>query len=306
MVINFIVNPVAGGWDPGDNFLAGTEDSVVKWAEGLAGKKHKVTVFRNSGRGFKDLTYKGVLYRDRSSYSGGADVCINVKSYDVPKLEPTFYLTNETDASRHDLSIYEGVIWPSKWAVDNIPTNARQVFILPYGYDPKTIYPAKKKRYQCLYASSPDRGLGTLLNIWPEIHKKHPDSQLLVTYGAEIPPTTGVKNLGKISEQSMNRLYRTSEFWCHPCNGGELYCITGIKAQAAGCIPVIIPRMALAETVNGGFWARDESSYLAALDAALSSSSRTINSMRKDLSSRHYPTWEDSVEQLEDIMAAAI
>lgn len=300
MVINFLVNPVFAGWEPTDTRLGGTEESVVEWAKELESRGHKVHVYRN-GKGKKNKNYF-----ERSEYKGGGDICINVKSYDIAPKEPTLYLTNETDAGLHDLSIYKGIIWPSKWAADNIFTNAKQTFILAHGYDPKNVFSGPKKRFQCFYASSPDRGLETLLRVWPSIHGKHPKSSLILTYGAKIPPIDGIKCLGSIDEKAMNKLYQTSDFWCHPCNGGELYCMTGVKAQAAGCIPVIIPTMALSETVRGGFWANDEGSYFNTLDNALSAPDLIINKMRKELLDEHFPTWEDSTDQLEQIINTVI
>lgn len=47
-------------------------------------------------------------------------------------------------------------------------------------------------------------------------------------------------------------LYKESEFWLHPGQGVELFCISAVKAQTAGCIPVVVPTMALAETVKFG------------------------------------------------------
>lgn len=289
MKINFLVNPVSGGWEPSDTRLGGTEESVVRWSEELEKRGHKVWTYFN-GHNFDN-------YKDYAP----ADVCINIKYPEFATQEPTFYLTNETDATKHDLSKFEGVIWPSKWAVDNIPVN-NKTFILPHGYDPEKIYPSRKIRKQCFYASSPDRGLETLLKVWPEVYKKYPDSTLILTYGANIGQIDGVINLGNVDEETMNEIYRTSEFWCHPCNGGELYCMTGIKAQASGCVPVIIPRMALSETVLGGFWAEDESAYSEALDTALSSPAEEIEQLREQLTSHHYPTWGDSVDKLEEII----
>lgn len=287
MRISFLVNEIAGGWKPTDARLGGTEESVVRWAECLRTRGYKVDIYDND---------------NRNSYPGGYDVCINVKSIDKKPLEPTLYLTNETDATRHDLSAYEGVIWPSQWAVDNIETNAKKTFILPHGYDPKNIWSDKKFKKQCFYASSPDRGLETLLAIWPTVYERHPDATLLLTYGAAIKFEKGVINLGEVDEETMNEIFRTSDFWLHPCNGGELYCMTGIKAQAAGCIPVIIPRMALSETVRHGFFAKDESDYVKMLDIALSASDEVIDDLRGSLLAEKYPDWEASTSILEKII----
>lgn len=103
-------------------------------------------------------------------------------------------------------------------------------------------------------------------------------------------------------------IYRTSDYWLHPLNAdSELYCITGIKAQASGCIPVIIPRAALSETVIAGFMAKDESDYGSMLDGALSATDdRLQNVMRKKLLSHHFPTWDDSTTKLLEVINSVI
>lgn len=299
MRINFLVNEVAGGWEPTDKRLGGTEESIREWAEELAKRGHEVTIYRNGM--YHNFDYE-VLYLPREEYfkdAGDADICINIKSPEVDPKEPTLYLTNETDATAKDLSKYLGVIWPSQWAVDNIPVN-NKTFILPHGYNPEEIYPGKKVPKQCLYASSPDRGLDTLLRAWPSVVRAHPDATLIVTYGAQeydLPSVTFVD----ATEEEMNKLYRESDIWAYPCNGGELYCMTGIKAQAAGCIPVYIPTMALKETVKSGYVATEEH-YTDTLIKALSNDYNDNPWIRKQMAKRHYPTWQDSTDKLLEII----
>lgn len=305
MKISFVVNDVAfidyknleavWGWTPYDKRLGGTEESVVRWGEQLASRGHKVRIYQNGFNG----TYKGCVYHSRRDYKGGGDICINVKSSHIKPKEPTLYLTNETDISDADLSEYLGVIWPSKWAEDNIPVNNR-TFILPHGYDEDEIYPGKKVPKQCLYSSSPDRGLNTLEQIWPSIVDNHPDAQLYVSYGANIgtPNTT----CGEFSEDEMNELYRTSDIWLHPCSGGELYGISGIKAQAAGAIPVYFPTMALAETIQEGVKCTDPRDMYEKLNVLLGDEAEKAR-IRGRLYKIHFTNWKDSTDKLLDIIS---
>ena len=280
MRINFLCNKVFNGWKPTDTRLGGTEESIVQWAKELTRLGHKVTVYDND---------------NRDSYNGGGDVCINIKSSDIPPKEPTLYLTNETNANELDLSAYSGVIWPSEWAKKHIPVNNKNIYILPHGYDPKQIYPGKKIKRQCLYASSPDRGLDRLLEVWPEVNCMVPDATLIVTYGADAS-LPGVINMGEADEGTMNELYRTSDIWCHPCNGGELFGITGVKAQVAGCVPVIIPTMALAETVKVYMEATNDNYAEVLIKTLLNAKMRT--DVRKELKNYTFSTWEDSTRIL--------
>lgn len=274
MRLSFLVNQIQGGWKPTDTRLGGTEESVVEWAKELRYRGYEVDIYDNDNR---DL------------YPGGYDVCINVKSSDKPRFEPTIYFTNETDASEKDLSDYDVVAWPSQWAKDNIPVNNRTI-VVPHGYDQTTIYPGPKNRKQCFYASSPDRGLDTLLNVWPSVIREHPDATLILTYGAPYCDLPGVTNLGECSDAEMQHVYRTSDIWCHPASGGELFCMTGIKAQAAGCWPVIIRTMALQETVKYGTFSSKEK-YAKDLIEALNGHPEPLK--------YNYINWKQSTDILE-------
>lgn len=303
MTISFLVNEIHGGWEPTDTRLGGTEESVVRWAEELARRGHDVKVFYNGHTNqLIEFVEPLVNYYNRDLYQNHAkaDICINVKSSEVDPKEPTLYLTNETDATQKDLSKYAGVIWPSEWALENILVNNPRRFVVPHGYDPSDIYPGNKIPKQCLYASSPDRGLMTLLQAWPAVYEAHPDATLKVTYGAPEFECPGVEFLGEVDEAMMNNLYRRSDIWCHPANGGELYGITGVKAQAAGCIPVVIPTMALSETVRHGYFA-SEQTYAETLIRALSEPEKHVE-MREAMEDEDYPTWEDSTSRLLEIM----
>lgn len=293
MLINFVVGYVHGGWEPDNKRLGGTEDSVVKWASILSDRGHVVQVYRNG----LSRMYHDVLYLPREEYTESGDVTINVNSSDTAPIGPTLYITTETDATQKDLSQYSAVLWPSQWGVDNIPVNNKNIYILPYGYDETLIYPGEKIRKQCLYASSPDRGLVDLLRAWPKIYSAHPDATLKVTYGAPIYDYPGIDFLGEATEDEMNQLYKESEYWVHPCNGGELYCITGIKAQAAGCWPVIIPTMALSETVTYGTFCTKENYAEKLIEALYEHPEPPVNP---------YPTWTSTTDRLLEIISDTI
>lgn len=306
MRINFLVNYVLGGWEPTDTRLGGTEESIVRWAEGLVERGHEVEVHHNA-RLNDTSSVNGVWYKPQR-HECKADVWVNVKTSDKvcnnQDFSRTLYLTNETDATHKDLSKYAGVIWPSYWASESIPVNNPMRFILPHGYDRENIYPGDKVAKQCLYASSPDRGLMTLLKAWPKVHAEHPDATLKVTYGAPEYDIPGVDFLGEVDEETMNQLYRESDIWCHPCNGGELYGMTGIKAQAAGCVPVVIPTMALIETVRHGYVAIEET-YVDVLIKALSEPQKR-DEIRIAMESEYYPSWDDSTSRLLEIIESVL
>jgi len=307
--ISFLVNHVHNGWEPTDTRLGGTEESVVRWAEELVTLGHDVFVYRNERLDKDVYKHNGVWYKPRELYaitksSEAKGVTVNVKSFEQRPLEPTVYVTNETDASELDLSGYDAVVWPSEWAKRNIPVNNGNVLVVPHGYDPSAVYPGKKVAKQCLYASSPDRGLETLERIWPSIVEQHPDAQLVVTYGGRIdtPNTTCV---GEVSEEEMNELYQSSDIWVHPCSGGELFGITAIKAQASGCVPVYFPTMALAETVKVGVKCSDARDMYIKLIQLLGNDDKKED-YRKQLKEARFVDWKESTNRLLSILEAVI
>lgn len=287
MKISFICNPIYinGGWSPFDTRIGGSEECIVEWSKRLAERGYECRVFHNGKHG----TYEGVEYRNHSEFEPG-DVTINVNYPQFKSEGKTIFWTSLTE--HPDLSHFDKVLAISHYQLANCGIVHSNVELLPPGYDHAEIYPSRKIPKQCFYASSPDRGLSTLLEIWPKVYEAHPDATLLVTYGGHVDQQ-GVINFGSVDEETMNQIYRTSQIWCHPCNGGELYCMTGIKAQASGCWPVIIPTMALAETVKFGTFSNKDR-YAEDLISALSTSNEIpVNS---------YPTWDSTTDQLLDII----
>lgn len=297
MVIGFICNYIYinGGWSPWSTRIGGSEEMIVETAKRLHERGHSVTVYHNGQHG----NYNGVLYKDHAEFVG-CDVLINLNYPEFNCATPQILWTSLTQ--HPDLSHFKAVCAISQYAKEHTGIQHPCTYIVPPGFNENVIKPGKKVIRQCFYASSPDRGLDTLIEVWPNVAKAYPDAMCLVTYGAN-PPETVPPNmifLGELSEDEMNDIYATSDFWLHPCSGGELYCMTGVKAQAAGCVPVVIPTMALAETVRHGVFANKED-YGDALIEALSYPEAVIR-VRNKLTMERYPTWEDSTDKLEEII----
>lgn len=256
MNISIIVNPVLGGWSPWDIRVGGTEESVIEWASGLTERGHVVEVYHNGRHGL----HRGVDYIAGPEYANRArrGVTLNVNYPDLPVDGPTVYFNNLVDARKYDLSKFEAIIHPSHWAKDNLGVNHPNQLVVPHGYDPTEIYPGEKVPRTVLYASSPDRGLSELVRVWPDVVNAVPDAQLIVSYNGHIDAPNTLC-LGNVSSSEMAELYRTSDIWCHPALGGELFGITAIKAQVAGCWPVYYPTMALTETVKFGLQSSPDS-----------------------------------------------
>lgn len=296
--IAFICNPVYTyeqiGWSPYEPFLAGTEESVREWASELKRQGFDVTVYYN---GFP-TEYEGVEYKVYDNYKPHErEINVKYSEFKHAKNKNVWYLTNETNIAdkQEEVKRFAGVIFPSKWAMDNLGYEGN-VRIVPHGYNSDKIYPETKTTNQCLYASSPDRGFDELVKHWPKVVEQIPDATLLVTYGIEPIDLPNTMFLGKVNDDLMAQLFRTSDFWLHPCTGGELFCMSAVKAQVSQAIPVIYPTMALAETVRYGIRC-DKNDFVDRLVATMNDKAHQ-QIIRYKLQVEPFSDWKDSTEKL--------
>lgn len=129
-----------------------------------------------------------------------------------------------------------------------------------------------RKLHRVVYTSSYDRGMEHLLAIWPKVKKAVPDVELHVFYGWQLfdifyadsahqrwkkeliekMEKLGIVDHGRLPQPELTTFMKESGVWAYPTHFGETNCISGIKAQAFGCEPVVSEVAALAETVQFG------------------------------------------------------
>jgi len=122
------------------------------------------------------------------------------------------------------------------------------------------------------YFSSYDRGLECLLKMWPEVLKQLPEATLDIYYGWDTFDKVHAKNPeqmrwrfkitqlinsldnvtenGRVSHKELAVVMKEIKVWAYPTEFTEIHCITALKAQEAGCIPVTTGCYALEETVQ--------------------------------------------------------
>jgi len=131
----------------------------------------------------------------------------------------------------------------------------------------------KRDPYRLIYTSAQDRGLEILLKLFPQIKKEIPETTLHIFYGwqtwdsvykddlaqqewkkniLEMQKQPGVTDYGRVTHEQIATEYLKSSIWVYPTEFTEISCITGMKAQAAGCVPVTTTVAALNETVQHG------------------------------------------------------
>lgn len=130
-----------------------------------------------------------------------------------------------------------------------------------------------RKPYSMLYVSSADRGLIYLLNNWSKIREQVPEATLDVFYGFQVYDVLhgnnparmawkehllgmmkqeGISYKGRIGHTQLNKEFATHAIWAYPTDFTEINCISAMKAQACGAIPVTTNFAALKETVKNG------------------------------------------------------
>lgn len=127
-----------------------------------------------------------------------------------------------------------------------------------------------KRKHTVGYFSSYDRGLEYLLAMWPKVKEHVPDAELHIYYGwnqfdhaHKTNPANmkwkwqmirkmhevGAIDHGRVSHKELARAMQQTKVWAYPTEFTEIHCITALKAQEAGCIPVTSLCYALEETV---------------------------------------------------------
>ena len=172
----------------------------------------------------------------------------------------------------------------SKWQRGLFPNVPDEKFMISSnGIEPE-MFERKIKRdpYRLIYTSSYDRGLETLLKLFPLIKKEIPQAELHIFYGwnlwdrmhfdnpemqarkeiiLKLLKQPGVYEHGRISQEQIVDEYLKSGIWVYPTEFGEISCISAMKAQAAGCIPITTNVAALEETVQFGLKVDSQNIY---------------------------------------------
>jgi glycosyltransferase involved in cell wall biosynthesis len=127
--------------------------------------------------------------------------------------------------------------------------------------------------YRMIYASSYERGLQQLLENWSEIKVHVPEATLTVCYGwnsseklnksesfksfreymEHLMDQEGITHMGRLNHLELAAEFQKADIWAYPTWYPETNCITAMKAQAAGAVPVVVPSGAVSETTKYGW-----------------------------------------------------
>lgn len=158
-------------------------------------------------------------------------------------------------------------LFKSQYHKDLYP-DVKKFYIIPNGVVTKQFKPTKKKTKSVIYPSAYYRGAETLLKCWPEIKRQVPEATLDLYYGWESwlsgegedafyqrmvkkfenMKDLGVTEHGRVSHEVLAEKFAQAKVWAYPTEFNEIFCITAVKANLAGCKPVLTDVAALKET----------------------------------------------------------
>ncbi|HSX37589.1 MAG TPA: hypothetical protein VLE95_02030, partial [Chlamydiales bacterium] len=282
--------------------ITGSEEAIIYLSKELAELGYRVTVFGNPPTGSADsLETSNPRYVDASGDNGQFfDIAIAWRapvSYPLQKRGRKVYLWP------HDVYFsilpseqadgFEEVLWLSEWQrmqwISANPKYQKYTCIFGNGIFPEQFPPVRPRDnpYSCIYASNYGRGLEILLEIWPRVKVRFPQATLDIYYGWQHWGTLtsekeakmrarlneiahlDVHDHGLVGHQELMEAFGKASFWTYPCIAAEVFCITALRAQLAGAIPVIIEHSALQETVRSGYRCASPNEYFSTLIKAL-------------------------------------
>ena len=277
--------PTKEMWSPASvaTGIGGSEEAVINIADCFNTLGYKVDVFNHCDQ---PGNYDGVEYKNYWEYDRTVpcDIFIvwrqsnNIKI--APKDSRVWLWCHDIQKSEYFnpgmIERVEKILMLSKFHRGNLPEIPDSKFyitkngILTEQFD----HDVPKDPNRCIFVSSPDRGLLTLLNMWPEIKKEVPAATLHVYYGftktydalwvddnnmqlykqqcMDLMKQDGITYHGRIGHKELAREILISSLWLYPTQFTEISCISAIKCQAGKTLPIYTEVAALTETVKFG------------------------------------------------------
>ncbi len=267
--------------------LGGTENYISYTAKTLAKLGHDVWLYNlsNIAMDIHDVKLRHI----HAFKNEGCDLFISFRMRDIfkrpvnAKHKVLILADTESDGLGDDVRAgrIDSVVSVSEWQKNKIAKEENLVdhpcwIVSSNGIDMNefTDYTDLKQNI-CIHTSTPERGLGLLLDMWPEIHDRVSEKTIAPSlhlfssfYGwgvtkeenenmckelyAKAKELEGYCVINHIHADSVSlRQYQQeAEFFLYPTNFNETYCISLTEVMAAGCIPIISNRAAPAERVN--------------------------------------------------------
>ncbi len=278
-------------WDPlsANSGIGGSEEAVINMSKQLAKLGWNVEVYNNC---LEPGNYDGVSWQGFWGYDKDQSCEIFIswrdtrpimlapkESYCILWLHDVWEKSNFTE---QELDRVDKIFVLSNWHRRCMPDIEDDKFFVTRNGIISEQFEQKIERdpFSCIYASSPDRGLDIVLKNWGDIIKAVPDAKLHIFYGftktydevhkndqrmklfkeevMELTKQKGVIYYGRVGHEELAQAFLGCNLWLYPTYFTEISCITAMKAQAAGAIPITTSMAALDETVQYGHKIEDK------------------------------------------------
>lgn len=289
--IAIVCGPGFEKWDANsiNTGLGGSEEAVVYLSQELKKLGWKVTVYGNPERpgNFDGVEYK--VWHDLNPKDEFAVLILwrAIGFVDVkPKAKFTMLwlhdVPNNPDFTEERMQYIDKVAVLSEYHKSLLrihkrgmfyPMPAEKVFLTSNGIPELPHEEWKGNPHRMIYSSSFDRGVVYLLQNWGKVRKAVPEAELHLFYGWEVYDAIhrdnpqrkqwkdsvmtlmkqdGIVYHGRVGHNALHAEMAKSGVWAYPTDFTEISCITAMKAQALGAIPVVTDFAALQETVRNG------------------------------------------------------
>ncbi len=278
------------GWEPwappsiNGTGIGGSETAVIEIAKRFAQAGWLVDVY--NGCDYMEGEYDGVGYWDAQRLLAGEEVDVLVgwrqpeaHALDVKARQKVLWMhdLNAGPGREEDFAAWDHVLGVSYWHAKRLEMyHGVAADYVPNGINLERFPLTKKVPFRCVYASSPDRGLMKLLDLWPTIVAAEPAATLHIAYGwdtaekmiqrgsprgenllrmrehieAKIAKLKGVTWRGRLPQDELAKMYSEAYLWLYPTDFLEVSCISAMESMAGGAVPVTTACGALPETLG--------------------------------------------------------
>jgi glycosyltransferase involved in cell wall biosynthesis len=268
--------------------IGGSETAVVHVADALQKAGYRVTVYGNPP---KQGVIDGILYTHARYFNPKKQRSILISSR-IPQIFNDIENCGIKVLYLHDINVGDALDERTIANIDKfvfVSEYQRNHYQMLYGEgiteensvvvsngidveSIKSLEVTKRDPYRMIWSSSPDRGLVTLLQMFPAIRAKYPKANLHIFYGwdnIDKVIAMGNENLrglkeqvmrlvqqprvfwrGRVSQEQLHKEMLKSSAWLYPTTFLETNCITALECRACGVYPIVSQIGALQETVG--------------------------------------------------------
>lgn len=273
-----------GPWSLKDG-ISGSEEAVIRLTKHLANLGWQVTVYATPGDRAGEID--GVDWKQYWEFNP-KDIFDVFIAWRSPWTFDTNYKASKKYLWLHDVMGDEEITPERMKNLDKVMLLSQfhrecypsipedKVFLTGNGIDSSEFERTDVSRdvYKVVYMSSQVRGQEQLLDMWPEVVRAVPNATLHLYYGwngwdemeksnpermawkqamiTKIDSMPSVTDHGRVDQAEIVQTILEAGVWAYPCAFPEISCITAMKAQAGGAIPVTSDYAALNETVQFG------------------------------------------------------